>query len=74
LSNSVYPSVYVAFHAIAATDFCGIVGTAIDTTTIGFDQSHLSSAKSYFYNSTQYPYLYTEVIETVYSAFNYTKE
>jgi hypothetical protein len=51
--HRIYPSIYVAFQTIAAKDLCGLVGTAIKgRTTIGFNQSELSTAKSYWYNTT----------------------
>jgi hypothetical protein len=46
---STYPSVYVAFESISATDLCGVVGSAITSvTTIGFDVTELSTAASYW--------------------------
>ncbi|KAE9375957.1 hypothetical protein N431DRAFT_464019 [Stipitochalara longipes BDJ] len=54
LSNSegftfTYPSVYVAFHTIVASDLCSLVGSAIPSiTTLAFDASELSTAASYF--------------------------
>ena len=37
------PSVYIAFDAISATDLCGLVGSLISRTTIGFDPTDISS-------------------------------
>ena len=46
--SSTYPSLYVAFENIQATDLCGIVGSPIQNiTTIGFDATELSTAASY---------------------------
>jgi hypothetical protein len=45
---STYPSVYVAFHTIVASDLCSLVGSAIPSiTTMAFDASELSTAASY---------------------------
>ncbi|PMD44884.1 hypothetical protein L207DRAFT_616241 [Hyaloscypha variabilis F] len=58
LTNSVgytfvYPSIYIAFKSIRARDLCGMVGTSmIGVQTIGFDQPELSTATSYWYNTT----------------------
>lgn len=46
--SSTYPSVYVAFETIAASNLCGRVGTIIDgIATLAFDASDLSTATSY---------------------------
>jgi len=53
MDYSIYPSVYVSFETIAAQDLCGPVGSVIDgITTVAFDQLDLSTAKSYWYNTT----------------------
>ena len=52
MGSSTYPSVYVAFQTLLATDLCGVVGTAINSvTTIGFDVNELSTAASYYIDS-----------------------
>lgn len=48
IGTSTYPSVYVAFHTIIATDLCGPVGSGIENvTTMAFNASELSTAVSY---------------------------
>jgi hypothetical protein len=37
------PSIYIAFNGLSATDNCGLVGSSVGRTTIGFDPSDISS-------------------------------
>ncbi|KAE9372827.1 hypothetical protein N431DRAFT_536822 [Stipitochalara longipes BDJ] len=48
----IYPSIYVDFQTIAATDSCGELGTGLTRSTMAFDASQLSTANSYFFAST----------------------
>jgi hypothetical protein len=46
-----WPSAYVAFETIFASDQCGIVGSALyRSTTLAFDQNDVSTANPYGYN------------------------
>lgn len=42
-SSSVSPSVYIAFSALSAYDYCGQVGAAFTNTTIAFHPDELST-------------------------------
>lgn len=51
---SIYPSVYVGFQTLFASDLCGLAGSPLTTATIfTLAYNQLSTANSYFWNWTQ---------------------